>query len=410
MSLNEKPLIPLDVIETIVDILATVDDQGLSSVKACALSSRSFLYFCRKRMFASVALDLPARYSFPPSPTSSQFQKLLVTAPEIVNYVRKLTIGFPDRKSEGLSAMLKTFTQLQQLTLRPNRLTVWSSVAHCLQDALFHILDLPTINYLELFNISYFPILELARCINLRCFYIESFLNPILDNISSTLHSRSIVLDEFSMGFKSIEATKDMLALEWSNAQPFFDFGHLKKYFTLSYGMDDIELSRQILKETNQLSTIDIAFQRMTNFSNFSLSEMVFCSLKSLRRIILRCGLYSTWNLLIGLPDQLKVMRQWPNVLEELEIHIQPQTLTHIVMLGIGDEWARLDESLNDSRWSSLKTVSIAIKMRKNAFETPLPFDTDFCSEFRKLHQTRFPFLSSSKYITFNFTVLIDDE
>lgn len=148
----------------------------------------------------------------------------------------------------------------------------------------------------------------------------------------------------------------------------------------------------------------------MTNFSNFSLSEMVFCSLKSLRRIILRCTLYSTWNLLIGLPDQLKVMRQWPNVLEELEIHIQPQTPTYIGMLGIGDEWARLDESLNDSRWSSLKTVSIDIKMRKDAFETPLPFATDFGSEFRKLHQTRFPFLSSSKYITFNFTVLIDDE
>lgn len=266
MSFNEKPPFPLDVIETIVDILATVDDQELSSIKACALSSRSFLYFCRKHIFASVALDLPARYSFPPSPTSSQFQKLLVIAPEIINYVRKLTFGVSDTESQGdpkavldLSAMLKTFTQIQQLTLHPQKLIVWSDVAYCLQGALFHIFDLPTINYLELLNLSYFPILELTRCINLRAFYIESFLNPILDNISPTLHPRSIVLDEYSMGFKSIEATKDMLALEWSNTQPVFDFGHLKKYSTSSYGMDDIELSRKILKETNQLATIDIA-------------------------------------------------------------------------------------------------------------------------------------------------------
>ncbi|KAF8182075.1 hypothetical protein BJ912DRAFT_979015 [Pholiota molesta] len=417
-SVNEKPSIPLDVIETIIDILVTLDDHGLSSVRTCSLTCRSFLHFCRKHIFASVSLDIGKTYASIPHPTSAQFQKLLITAPEIAKYVRKLSFGVPPYQSWGgffnvvnLAEVLMKFDQVQQLTIgsiNTFEAINWSKLPFCLQDAVFHLLDLPTIDYLILIRISHFRVSDLTRCSNLRRLRVEFFKDPVLDQISPTLHPRSVVLEEYSMGWQSCEAMEKVIALEWPNGQPVFDFRQLKKYsapYELRWGDTAIELTRGILKQTDQLASICLQCC-VANLSESGFSDTIRHSLGSLRRIDLHCFLLNdTWCHLIGFPDQLKMMRKWPNILEELGIHIRPQTYTSLLK-GTEEQWGfELDESLNDSGWSSLKKVSITIGVLESLV-LESSSGTNFDSAFREVHQTQFPFLSSNKAITFNFNIV----
>jgi hypothetical protein len=442
-SVSEKPSIPLDVIETIIDVLVTLDDHGLSSVRTCSLTCRSFLHFCRKHIFASISLDIGKTYASIPYPTSASFQKLLITAPEIAKYVRKLSFGVPPYQSWGgffnvvnLAEVLMKFDQVQQLTIgsiNTFEAINWSKLPFCLQDAVFHLLDLPTIEHLILIRISHFRVSDLTRCSNLRRLRVEFFKDPVLDQIPPTLHPRSVVLEEYSMGWQSCEAMEKVIALEWPNGQPVFDFRQLKKYsapYELRWGDTAIELTREILKKTDQLASIclqctlssqylktqknHLLIYKLTsllgcvaNLSESGFSDTIRHSLGSLKRIDLHCFLLNdTWCHLIGFPDQLKMMRKWPNILEELGIHIRPQTYTSLLK-GTEEEWGfELDESLNDSGWSSLKKVSITVGVLESLVLMSPRGSTKFDSAFREVHQTQFPFLSSNKAITFDFNIV----
>jgi hypothetical protein len=297
-SVNEIPTLPFDVIETIIAVLATVDDQDLSAVKTCSLTCSSFLHLCRKHIFASISLDVFGA-SESPFPTSPLFLKLLGTAPEIVHFVRKLSVEvlgdksvteIESKKFFDLAEALKRFTRIEHLTiasyqqscLRDGIVQDWPNVAECIQDAVLHLLMLPTLRDLKLTGLFHFPILELARCTHLRGLCTETFRDPVYDQSSSTLHPRSLVLEEYDLAHRSSQAMEKLMMFEWPNGQPFLDFSHLVRFSARRDRTDHkaMELAQQILQRTDQIDRIvlasTLAFQYQMKRINCSLFMIFF--------------------------------------------------------------------------------------------------------------------------------------
>jgi len=99
---------------------------------------------------------------------------------------------------------------------------------------------------------------------------------------------------------------------------------------------------------------------------------------------------------LFGLPSELEDMCT-KNIIQTLTIEVLVQTDADCRR---GDDWGRLDEVLTSSGWSALKQVSLVIEIASfgrsdNKLEVAL----------RKLPETQFPRLSTSKSISFDFKV-----
>jgi hypothetical protein len=266
MSVDEKPSIPLDVIETIIAFLAAVDDQKLSSVKTCSLTCRSFLHFCRTHIFASLSIDVYAPQ--PLFPLSPRFQQLFASTPEIVHFVRTLKIGVshseytPESKELfDLADALRTFTRVEHLTITSYRRGIvqdWANVAECLQDAALHLLTLPTIRDLRVSGLAHFPILELTRCTHLRGLCTAFLRDPVLHARSPTVRPRSLVLDECTLEWESAEAMAELIAFAWRDGRPFLDFARLRRFYARRNNMvqETAAVTRQILQRANEVDCV----------------------------------------------------------------------------------------------------------------------------------------------------------
>ncbi|KAF9478852.1 hypothetical protein BDN70DRAFT_879445 [Pholiota conissans] len=357
--------IPLDIIEVIIDNLATIDDLSHTSLWACARACRYLLHRCRRHIFSSIALDANHSYLTRQRRKHSPHQiiKLLNRAPEIAIYVRKVNFGVCHSRSDSLpkyqelSEILRRFTQVQHLTIESNcrSFVGWNEVANCLQDALFDMLHLPNLTYLSLCSLHEFPISNLTHCSNLRALFVED-VTPASYTLPPT-SIQSIALIEYSGGPGSSVFTDNIIKMTDFKNRPLFDFRDLSKYVAQCNCIEDVEIIRQILKTTTQLQHIDLHVKYPCNYGQFS--EVLFQSPKSLRKMIIRRCLHDRHSdPLNDLPHQLIVMRDRPNILEELEIYVH---INVDVELAPNNQWNELDKVFNPPGWSCLKIASINI-------------------------------------------------
>ena len=131
------------------------------------------------------------------------------------------------------------------------------------------------------------------------------------------------------------------------------------------------------------------------------LAEMVAPSLQTLRDL----------HTIITIDDEppksnLDPLSELRSELEELTHKNILETITIGVIVGTdssceqGDEWGRLDKALTRSGWSALKRVSLSIQL--SSYE--VGYD-ELAQALRKLPETQFPRLSSSKTVEFKFVV-----
>ena len=128
-----------------------------------------------------------------------------------------------------------------------------------------------------------------------------------------------------------------------------------------------------------------------------SLADMLRPSMQTLKHIVVNGHVNDVdVDPLFGIPSELDDMRT-KNIIETVTIEIIVMTDRNCRR---GDDWGRLDEVLTTRGWFSLKRVSLAIVIASfsrgnNELEVAL----------RKLPETQFPRLSSSKSVSFNFEV-----
>ena len=100
---------------------------------------------------------------------------------------------------------------------------------------------------------------------------------------------------------------------------------------------------------------------------------------------------------LLGIPSELEDMRT-ENTIETITIRILVRMNGSYCQ--VGEDWGRLDEILTFPGWSSLKRVSLAIEAHR--------YHNGLClleEAMRKLPETHFPRLSSSKSISLDIKV-----
>ena len=100
---------PLEIEETILDLLADEDDKGHSTLKTCSLVCQAFLPICRKHIFGSIALNPGHHPGNMITLTTDAFERLLRETPEIADYIRKLYffIKIADLASSSIQESLK---------------------------------------------------------------------------------------------------------------------------------------------------------------------------------------------------------------------------------------------------------------------------------------------------------------
>ena len=188
MSQSTVPVLPLDIIENIIDILINDDANGLQYVTAFSLVCQSFLPFCRKHIFSSIHIKLDDSYTHPltGNPYSEAFGRLLLKTPAIAKYVRHLNICIIRqdiiRRSYAGSGYLfgqvpRQLTRLQSLTIWHSHYphNDWNNNSSSMQRSLLNLMHLPTLSHLNLRWISNFPISELITCTNLKHLSVEEF-------------------------------------------------------------------------------------------------------------------------------------------------------------------------------------------------------------------------------------------
>ncbi|KAF9478853.1 hypothetical protein BDN70DRAFT_993876 [Pholiota conissans] len=374
----------MEIIDTIIDNLATIDDTSHTSLRTCARASRYFLHCCRRHIYSSIVLKADHSYTKKNRHRRSphKFTILLENAPEIATYVRKLDFhaaasygqsknSYSRSKGQELSDILKKFTLLRRLTIQsddPQIRADWNELADCLQDALFNMFHLPNLNYLSLSGLYAFPIWNLARC--------------------SHLITQSIVLNEYSGGSGISMATAKIVSMQDLEGQHVFNFQKLTKFVTSCTTVEDVETIRQILKETVQLRYIDLYVAHPCKFNHFS--ETLFRTQNLLRKMVIHHNIIGRGvDPLSDLPNELNVVQEQSNILEELEIRA---FLPADSEWGSSAQWRELDNLFNSPGWPCLKIISIRI-----------------ISYYWNLHNNKrvpqFPLLSVNKNIAFELFI-----
>ena len=182
-------VLPLDVIDLIIDIIAEKKDTDL--LKELALISHSFLQICNKHIFSTVELH-SANPELDVASSKKGFIKLLKTRPNVVKYIRKLRYiteddGFYEIDEDGqrpfpssdneddllspvLPNLLRTIPLLNCLKICAPKETLksdWNKLNSSLSSAFLHLIHLPTMNHIDISFIVDFPLSILTSSVNL---------------------------------------------------------------------------------------------------------------------------------------------------------------------------------------------------------------------------------------------------
>ena len=257
MSMSNHPRLPLEVIEQIIDNVASksrplnrshrvrkkFDD--LPSVKTCALVCHSFLALSRKHIFDFVILD-----GRPISPTSDDLNHLLSNSPHLAVYIRKLVYYIPDKKEfvrkrlPWLTSMFKKLVKLQRLRIGylPSGQTLdWMSPSA--RKLLLPLLHLSTLTAIKLFKFRNFALADLAGCVNLKKLQIGYLqCSTKVGKFLKALPAAPVMLEELAIS----PDNKDVAILHVErlcharrpDGKPIFDLSSLKR-FEATVGLPD---------------------------------------------------------------------------------------------------------------------------------------------------------------------------
>lgn len=258
MSTNS--ILPLEIEERIIDLLAE-DAEGLASVKTCSLVCRAFLPFCRKHIFASVALNA-GKHATPPS-TTPTLERLLSTTPEIARCIRKLdyNVAVRDFTSPLIQVCLKKISRLQYLRVQHHYRQKLDWSRNPLRPALLHLLHLPTLTHLRLFALDNFVLSDLLPCINLKNLEIERLtaVDWVDNTFSAAFRDHSVQLNHLSVGYRCSEAVIKMCRAQRPDGRALFDFSFLTDISVALDQTDDIEALQKLFERCGYLINITIS-------------------------------------------------------------------------------------------------------------------------------------------------------
>ena len=132
-----------------------------------------------------------------------------------------------------------------------------------------------------------------------------------------------------------------------------------------------------------------------------SIADMLQPSMETLKHIVV--DIYRFVGVRVDFPE-FEDMRT-KNIIETVTIRVRRMNVLRC--RGLENNWGSLDEVLTSPGWFSLMRVTLILEV-VNCFGTDNDLET--LVALRKLPETQFPRLSSSKSISFDFEVIIATE
>ena len=255
-------IFPLEIEETILDLLAE-DDEGHSALKTCSLVCQAFLPICRKHIFGSIVLN---EYKVPSSPTTHEFDRLLLETPEIADYIRKLdyNVRIPDFTSPSIRKSLKRISRLEFLTVRCHSSIEklnWTYEPIC--PALLHLLHLPTLTHFKMIGINDFVLSDLIPCVNLKYLDIGVDTTTAAETtFHAALPEHPIQLREFVLsgtGFRNPSTIMKLYSARRPDGRPIIDFGSLSKITVTVDNLDESEVLQELFRRCHALTNACIS-------------------------------------------------------------------------------------------------------------------------------------------------------
>ena len=356
-----SPVLPFDIITLIVDIVGENKDTDL--LKELALVSYFFLHICSKHIFSTVELH-DADPDYHVASSKKGFVKLLRSRPDVANYIRKLTykvkwFNTDDRLlSSVLPNLLRTISRLNCFTIHASSLG-WNALDSSLTSAFLYLMQLPTVNHINLSHIQDFPLSSFTPSVNLHRFDIcnlklESF-NHLEEDGSPEIVVQSEMMPkirEFHTSGSAMLTTK-LLHAKMQDGRPAFNFMDLRR---LSFCLEDERNIRYILQNAKLLETLYLSVGFC--LSLVKLHDILSTSTRTLKILAFTVSIYG--EPFAEICEGLEAMAGH-NMLEALsfEVHVEDYDTED----SIGKELQRVEKVLVKPGWSALRQVSFKIKI-----------------------------------------------
>ncbi|KAF9485564.1 hypothetical protein BDN70DRAFT_916944 [Pholiota conissans] len=396
--------IPLDIVETIVDILCT-DPSNIPTIRACSLVCPAFIPICRKHIFASVIIE--DRFKAPSSkPQTSPIQRLncvLSTSPEIADYIRHLDLNYHVRYNgfEDESAVFTKIKSLRSLAIRysfGNSIHAWNDSP--MRTVLLHLFRLPSLTKLILRGLNLFVLTDLAACVNLEDLEIR--------NVTTTSPSHydfqypPVRLRKLLCMYNG-SVRRNMNVARRADGSPFIDVKGVTD-LTLDITYDDaVKASPDLASRCRQLVNVKL-YVSSASLEGVNLSQLLGASMKTLKNISI-CADYIDGDgedPLCGITNALGQLNK-ENIIEDL-------TITIIILAGLFEmqenAWSHLDRMLAESAWPKLRRVSLTVLVDPDARLDAVRALDDY---FPKLPETQFHWLLANKSLTFEFEARLEE-
>jgi hypothetical protein len=362
-----SPDLPFDIIVLIIDIVG--ENKYTYLLQDLALVSQSFLQICSKHLFATVELhDAVPEYHIASS--KKGFVKLLKSRPNVVKYIRKLTyklgsnINNDDHLlSHILQNFLPTISRLNCLAITGSSSSKfdWSTQDSSLTSAFLHLMQLPTINHIDLSTIKNFPLSSLTPSVNLLRLDICNLdpINALEEDGSSEIVQSAMMpkIREFHTSWSPRQTTK-LLHAKRQDGRPAFNFMDLKRLSMSFFCSVDERNIRYFLQNAKLLEKLHLSVE--IGRSLVELHDILSPSARTLKVLELTVPLHDTWSsvFLGGLCEELEALAGH-NMLEALSLKVHVDGLETEDFIGFIIQ--KVENVLVKPGWSALRQVSFKV-------------------------------------------------
>ncbi|KAF9477048.1 hypothetical protein BDN70DRAFT_995213 [Pholiota conissans] len=341
-------IIPLDIIDIIVDILSRDDPEELTSVKSLSLACRAFVPACRKRIFASVGLNnhFDEEECEPRHATTAMFYRRLCSTSEISQYVRNIdySITTDDFTDTTIPLAFEKITRLQRLQFfyypldkKTKPKASWDKSS--LRVAFCYLFQLASLTKLELFGISNFVLADLSHCVNLEKMRFSN-LSTVSTPSPKGIQNTPIKLRSLGIGSNS---------------------GSMLSKLSVNLGEPEhIQATKNMVRLCNNLSKFEISvLDPSVDLGDLaSLLQPSITTLKKLEFNLHFSGQEED-DPLFNLGEGLEHLGNLEgNTIENIEITVH---ISEYSDCDRGSRWQSLDRAFQRSKWPQIKHVSLVV-------------------------------------------------
>jgi hypothetical protein len=418
-------VLPLEIIALIIDIVGENEDTNL--LKDLALVSHSFHQICSKHIFATVELH-DAVPMCQVASSKKGFVKLLTGSPDVVKYIRKLTykVGYdyqsyasqfppthPSLNTDDhllspiLPNFLRTISRLNCLTINALKLD-WNTLESSMTSMFLHLMNLSTINHIDLSFIQNFPLSGLTPSVNMHRLDISylSRANPLEEDGSPEIVVQSEMMPKIREFHTSDSCllTTTLLHAKMEDGRPAFNIMGLRRLSMSFTRFEDERNIRYLLQNAKLLEKLHLSVR--LGRSLVELHDILSPSARTLKVLDLTVSLYDDSVpvplLLAGLCEELEAMAGH-NMLEALSLDVNVDGYETEVFIGsiIQD----VEKVLVKPGWSALRQVSFKVSIACCLVSRE---DSAVLSEaLQSLPDTYLIQLSKLESVAFNFSAYV---